>query len=49
MLLQVLEVQKDIKERISHVVIMGIGEPFDNYDNVIDFINIANDAYALLV
>ena len=49
MLLQVLEVQKDIKERISHVVIMGIGEPFDNYDNVIDFINIANDAYALAI
>lgn len=49
MLLQVLEVQKDIKERISHIVIMGIGEPFDNYDNVIDFINIANDAYALAI
>ena len=49
MILQVLEVQKDIKERISHIVIMGIGEPFDNYDNVIDFINIANDAYALAI
>ena len=47
--LQVLQVQKDINERISHIVIMGIGEPFDNYDNVIDFINIANDAYALAI
>ena len=49
MLLQVIEVQEDIKERISHIVIMGIGEPFDNYDNVIDFINIANDDYALAI
>ena len=27
-------------ERISHVVIMGSGEPFDNYDNVMDFIRV---------
>ena len=49
MLLQVLEVEKDIKKRISHIVIMGIGEPFDNYDNVIDFINIVNDPYSLAI
>ena len=49
MLLQVLEAQNDINERISHVVIMGIGEPFDNYDNVIDFINIINDPYSLAI
>ena len=49
MLLQVLKVEEDIKDRISHVVIMGIGEPFDNYDNVMDFINIINDAYALAI
>ena len=47
MLLQVMEVQKDIGERISHVVIMGIGEPFDNYDNFMDFIRIITDPYAL--
>ena len=45
MLLQIMEVQKDIGERISHVVIMGIGEPFDNYDNFIDLINVVTDAY----
>lgn len=28
--------------RVSHVVVMGTGEPFDNYDNVIDFIKIIN-------
>lgn len=48
-LLQVIEAQRDINERISRIVIMGIGEPFDNYDNVIDFINIANDDYALAI
>ena len=45
MLLQVLKVEEDAGERISHIVIMGIGEPFDNYDNFMDFIRIVNDAY----
>lgn len=49
MLLQVLEVQKDINKRISSVVIMGIGEPFDNYDNVMDFIRIITDPYSLAI
>ena len=43
LVLQVLAVEEDIKKRISHVVLMGIGEPFDNYDNVMRFINIIND------
>ncbi len=30
-------------EKVSHIVIMGTGEPFDNYDNVMDFIRIANN------
>ena len=42
MVTQILEVERENKERISHVVLMGIGEPFDNYDNVIKFINIIN-------
>lgn len=45
MLLQVLMVEDDIKDRISHIVIMGIGEPFDNYDNFMNFIKIVNDPY----
>jgi len=49
MLLQIIEVQKDLGERISHVVIMGIGEPFDNYDNFMDFIKIVNDPYSLAI
>ena len=42
MVLQILMIESDIKERLSHVVLMGIGEPFDNYDNVIKFIDIIN-------
>lgn len=39
---QVLMVSRNIGEKISHIVLMGIGEPFDNYDNVIKFIDIVN-------
>ncbi len=39
---QVLFIQKDFGERISNIVIMGIGEPFDNYDNVIKFLRNVN-------
>lgn len=44
---EILEVEEDIKMRISSVVIMGIGEPLDNYDNVLAFIKIINDAKGL--
>ena len=40
---QILMIEEDIKERISHVVVMGIGEPFDNYDNVMRFVKIINN------
>ena len=40
---QLLLVENDINQRISSVVIMGIGEPFDNYDNVMNFIKIINN------
>ena len=43
MVQQILLIEKDINQRISSVVIMGIGEPLDNYDNVIEFIKIIND------
>ena len=42
MVVQILMVEEDIRTRISHIVLMGIGEPFDNYDNVIKFIDIVN-------
>ena len=42
MVLQILMVEEDLNIRISHLVLMGIGEPFDNYDNVINLIEIIN-------
>jgi 23S rRNA (adenine2503-C2)-methyltransferase len=42
MVLQILQVEEEEKLRISHVVLMGIGEPFDNYDNVTCFVDIVN-------
>ena len=49
MVQQILLVEEDIKKRISSVVIMGIGEPLDNYDNVMDFIKIINDAKGIAI
>lgn len=46
---QILLVEEDIKARIDSVVIMGIGEPFDNYDNVMDFIRIINDPLGISI
>jgi len=40
---QILAIESDLNLRISSVVIMGIGEPLDNYDNIIKFIKIIND------
>ncbi len=47
MILQIMMIEELIKERITHIVIMGIGEPFDNFDNLVKFINIANYYKAL--
>ncbi len=49
MVQQILLVEEDIKKRISSVVIMGIGEPLDNYNNVMDFIKIINDAKGIAI
>jgi 23S rRNA (adenine2503-C2)-methyltransferase len=42
MLDQVLTIQKDAGSRVGNIVVMGIGEPFDNYDNLIKFIRLVN-------
>lgn len=39
---QVIFAQKDMGERISNIVIMGIGEPMDNYDNIVKFLHNVN-------
>lgn len=36
-------------ERVTHIVVMGTGEPFDNYDNVMDFIRIVNNQKGLAI
>ncbi|WP_280739304.1 MULTISPECIES: 23S rRNA (adenine(2503)-C(2))-methyltransferase RlmN [unclassified Enterococcus] len=41
--------ERQLDERVSHVVVMGIGEPFDNYDNVMNFLHIINDAKGLAI
>ena len=51
---EVLIIDKLLKEegrgeRVSHIVIMGTGEPFDNYDNVMDFIRIVNNQKGLAI
>ncbi len=43
MLNQVYMIEKDTNETISNIVLMGSGEPLDNYDNVLKFINIIHD------
>ena len=52
MVAEVMTVQLELNktnERVSHVVIMGIGEPFDNYDNVMQFIYCINEAKGLAI
>lgn len=44
---QIHSAQKDLGIRISHIVLMGIGEPLDNYDNVIRFLYNVNDKNGL--
>ena len=46
---QIILIQKYIGKKINSVVLMGIGEPFDNYDNIIKFIRIINDAHGLAI
>ena len=46
---QILLIQKYINKRINSIVMMGIGEPFDNYNNIINFIKIVNDQKGLAI
>ena len=47
MLDQIYEVQRVTKERVSHVILMGIGEPLDNFENVVRFIRMLSDEQGL--
>ncbi|SHH17398.1 23S rRNA (adenine(2503)-C(2))-methyltransferase RlmN [Clostridium grantii] len=46
---QILVAQNNINDRISNVVLMGSGEPLDNFDNVIKFIEILNSKESLYI
>ena len=43
MLCQITEISRQAGERVGHVVIMGSGEPLDNYDNLVRFLRIIGD------
>lgn len=44
---QLMAAEADTGERIGHIVVMGTGEPFDNYENLSRFLNIVNDSNGL--
>lgn len=46
---QVIETERELKERISYIVVMGIGEPFDNYEQLLKFLKIANHPKGLAI
>ncbi len=49
MLEQIYRISQISKERVSHVVIMGTGEPMDNYDSVLKFLSLLTDQDGLLI
>ncbi|MBO5971008.1 MAG: 23S rRNA (adenine(2503)-C(2))-methyltransferase RlmN [Clostridia bacterium] len=46
---QVIVASADMGERISNIVLMGIGEPMDNYDNVLRFLHLVNDERGICI
>lgn len=51
---QIMNVQHHLDEvgkgeRVSHIVVMGIGEPFDNYQNLMNFLRVVNDQKGLAI
>jgi len=47
MLDQIYQIQKRTGDRVSNLVVMGCGEPLDNYDNIVRFIKMISDEYGL--
>ena len=47
MLDEIYRIQKDTGQRVSNVVVMGTGEPLDNYDNLIRFLTLLTDSRGL--
>lgn len=42
---QIYAIERDTKERVSNVVVMGTGEPMDNYDNIVRFVKLLSDEH----
>lgn len=42
---QIYQIEKDINERVSNIVLMGSGEPMDNFDNVVKFLELISDEH----
>lgn len=49
LILNQLLAEEEEGKHVTHIVVMGTGEPFDNYDNVIDFVRICNHPKALAI
>ena len=47
MLEQIYRIQTDTKERVSNIVVMGTGEPLDNYENLIRFLHLISSEKAV--
>lgn len=49
MVQQIILVSEYIKDKIDSIVVMGIGEPFDNYENVMNFVSVVNSQKGLAI
>ncbi len=49
MLSQIYEIQRETGERVSHVIVMGMGEPLDNYDNLLRFIRMVSQEKGICI
>ena len=46
---QMIAVQKDLGERIANIVVMGSGEPFDNFENLVKFLTLVHEDHGLQI
>lgn len=49
MLSQIYEIQRETGERVSNVIVMGMGEPLDNYDQLLSFIRLVSDERGICI
>lgn len=49
MLSQIYEIQRDTGERVSHVIVMGMGEPLDNYEQLVKFVRLLSDQKGICI